>query len=70
MIRALRRWAKRYHERGKYTPVGVAFHWIMAAVVIYQLATGWMDLDGLLADLDAHRDRQANGHGDVYARLV
>ena len=42
MIRALRRWAKRYHERGKYTPVGVAFHWIMAAVVIYQLATGWM----------------------------
>jgi len=42
MIRALHRWAKRYHRRGKYTPVGVAFHWIMAAVVIYQLVTGWM----------------------------
>lgn len=42
MIRALRRWAKRYHRRGKYTPVGVAFHWVMAAVVIYQLVTGWM----------------------------
>jgi cytochrome b561 len=39
---ALREWAERYRERGKYTPVGTAFHWTMAAVVIYQLATGWM----------------------------
>ena len=42
MIRALRDWSETYHARGKYTPVGVAFHWIMAAVVIYQLVTGWM----------------------------
>lgn len=42
MIRALQEWSKRYHARGKYTPVGVAFHWIMAAVVIFQLVTGWM----------------------------
>lgn len=42
MIRGLRGWAERYRERGKYTPVGVAFHWIMAAVVLYQLFTGWM----------------------------
>lgn len=37
----VRQWAERYRERGRYTPVGVAFHWIMAAVVIYQLGTGW-----------------------------
>lgn len=42
MIRALQDWSKGYHARGKYTPVGVAFHWIMAAVVVYQLGAGWM----------------------------
>ncbi|QZH74282.1 MAG: cytochrome b/b6 domain-containing protein [Erythrobacter sp.] len=35
-------WSVSYRERGKYTPVGVAFHWIMAAVVIFQLGSGWM----------------------------
>lgn len=42
MIRGLRRWSQSYRDRGKYTPVGVAFHWLMAAVVLYQLFTGWM----------------------------
>ena len=42
MIRALQQWSKRYHARGKYTPVGIAFHWTMAAVVMFQLVTGWM----------------------------
>ncbi|GGD55373.1 cytochrome b [Erythrobacter arachoides] len=37
----LGQWAKGYRDRGRYTPVGVAFHWIMAAVVIFQLGTGW-----------------------------
>lgn len=37
----LQAWAQRYRRRGRYTPVGVAFHWIMAAVVIFQLGTGW-----------------------------
>lgn len=37
-----REWADSYRARGKYTPVGVAFHWIMAGVVLYQLFTGWM----------------------------
>ena len=41
MSEALREWAERYRARGKYTPVGVAFHWTMAAVVIYQLYSGW-----------------------------
>ena len=41
MIRHLQRWARKYRERGKYTPVGGAFHWIMAAAVTYQLYSGW-----------------------------
>jgi cytochrome b561 len=36
-----RDWSKSYRDRGKYTPVGVAFHWTMAALVIYQLLSGW-----------------------------
>lgn len=42
MIRRIQRWSQSYRDRGKYTPVGVAFHWVMAAVVIYQLVSGWM----------------------------
>lgn len=42
MIEGLRAWSQSYRDRGKYTPVGVAFHWIMAALVIYQLASGWL----------------------------
>lgn len=34
-------WSVSYRDRGKYTPVGVAFHWTMAAIVIWQLITGW-----------------------------
>jgi cytochrome b561 len=41
VIRSLDEWAQSYRERGKYTPVGVAFHWIMAATVVYQLYSGW-----------------------------
>lgn len=41
MIRQLRRWARRQTRRGRYTPVGITFHWIMAALVIYQLIAGW-----------------------------
>lgn len=41
MIKNLREWSTRFRDRGKYTPVGVAFHWLMAAVVIYQLVSGW-----------------------------
>lgn len=40
-MRTLQEWADTFRDRGKYTPVGVAFHWIMAATVIYQLVTGW-----------------------------
>lgn len=42
MIRQIRRWAKRHSRKGRYTPVGIAFHWVMAALVLYQLWSGWM----------------------------
>lgn len=41
MIRRFRDWSKSFRDRGKYTPVGVTFHWVMAAVVIFQLVSGW-----------------------------
>lgn len=42
MRATLGEWADSYRSRGRYTPVGVAFHWVMAAVVIFQLVSGWM----------------------------
>ena len=45
MLRALRKWARSHTEEGRYSPVGIAFHWIMAALVIIQLAWGfWSDV--------------------------
>lgn len=40
-MRALNEWAQTYRARRRYTPVGVTFHWVMAAVVLFQLGTGW-----------------------------
>ncbi len=39
MIERLRAWARGYTDAGRYSPVGVAFHWVMAALVVFQL--GW-----------------------------
>ena len=63
MIGGLRDWADRYRSRGKYTPVGVAFHWVMAGVVLYQLFTGWMMQRNLVgADkLEAYADHSEVG---------
>ena len=41
MIAGLRRWAKRHSDRGRYTPVGIAFHWVMALLILFQLGWGW-----------------------------
>ena len=41
MIERLRAWARRHSERDRYTPVGIAFHWVMALLVIVQLGWGW-----------------------------
>lgn len=44
MIEALRKWGNSYTERGRYSPVGIAFHWIMAALVLFQIGWGfWTD---------------------------
>ncbi len=34
-------WAEGYNRRGLYSPIGVGFHWLMAALVVYQLGYGW-----------------------------
>ncbi|WP_066560012.1 cytochrome b [Croceicoccus bisphenolivorans] len=38
----IRKWAVSYTNAGKYSPIGVWFHWIMAALVLFQLGLGWM----------------------------
>lgn len=40
-IQQWQEWSKSYRDRGKYTPVGVTFHWTMAALVLFQLGWGW-----------------------------
>ncbi len=40
--RLLREWAVSYTREGKYSPVGVWFHWVMAALVLFQLGSGWL----------------------------
>lgn len=41
MIDRLRTWAQRYTEKDRYSPVGIAFHWVMALLVLFQLGWGW-----------------------------
>lgn len=41
MIERLRAWARRHTEQDRYSPVGIAFHWTMAALVLFQLGWGW-----------------------------
>ena len=42
MLAAIRDWAEGYTRTGKYSPVGGWFHWIMAALALYQLGSGWL----------------------------
>lgn len=41
MIGRLRRWARGHTGRKRYSPVGQAFHWTVAALVVFQLWWGW-----------------------------
>lgn len=41
MIERLRAWARQYTDEGRYSPVGIAFHWVMAFLVLFQLGWGW-----------------------------
>jgi cytochrome b561 len=34
-------WAEGYNRRGLYSPIGVTFHWVMAALMVFQLGYGW-----------------------------
>jgi cytochrome b561 len=50
MFRELRAWARTHTERNRYSPVGIAFHWVMAFLVLFQLGwgyyTSWMPPGG------------------------
>ncbi|MDT9598924.1 cytochrome b [Sphingosinicella rhizophila] len=41
MIERLRAWAATHTEQDRYSPVGIIFHWVMAALVLFQLGWGW-----------------------------
>jgi len=41
MIRAIRDWAAHHTAERRYSPVGQIFHWVMAALVSFQLGWGW-----------------------------
>lgn len=35
------KWAAGHTDEGRYSPVGILFHWTMAALVLFQLFWGW-----------------------------
>lgn len=41
MIDRLRRWARGHTRQRRYSPVGITFHWLVAALVLFQLGWGW-----------------------------
>jgi cytochrome b561 len=41
VIRQIQEWAARHTSERRYSPVGIAFHWIMAALVTFQIYWGW-----------------------------
>ena len=44
MIERLRAWGNSYTKRGRYSPIGIAFHWGMAALILFQIGWGfWTD---------------------------
>jgi cytochrome b561 len=41
MIERLRKWSLKHTEQGRYSPVGMLFHWVMAALIVFQLGWGF-----------------------------
>lgn len=41
IARRLQLWARLHTEQDRYSPVGVLFHWTVAALVVFQLWWGW-----------------------------
>lgn len=45
-LERLRAWAREHTDKDRYSPVGIAFHWLMAFMVLFQL--GWGYYTGVL----------------------
>ncbi|WP_334164123.1 cytochrome b [Phenylobacterium sp.] len=41
MLERVRRWARGHTRERRYSPVGVAFHWTVAGLILFQLWWGW-----------------------------
>lgn len=41
IVERLRRWARGHTHKRRYSPVGVAFHWTVAGLILFQLWWGW-----------------------------
>jgi cytochrome b561 len=41
LIENVLEWAAGHADEGRYSPVGILFHWTMAALVLFQLGWGW-----------------------------
>lgn len=41
IVDRIRRWARGHTRRRRYSPVGVAFHWGVAGLILFQLWWGW-----------------------------
>jgi cytochrome b561 len=40
-VTSVLRWAAGHADEGRYSPVGIAFHWTMASLVFVQFGLGW-----------------------------
>lgn len=60
MLEKLRGWARRHTEQGRYSPVAIAFHWVMALLVLFQLGWGFYT-DFLMPGGDKIRAYQVHG---------
>ena len=67
MLGGLRGWAEGYTREGQYSPVGVWYHWIMAALVLYQLGSGWR-MDRL--SVGADRLAAYQSHSEIALTLL
>lgn len=41
LILKVLKWAAGHADEGRFSPVAIVFHWLMAALVIFQLGWGW-----------------------------
>jgi cytochrome b561 len=42
MLKSVKAWALTHTSKRRYSPVGIAFHWGMAAFIVGMLALGWL----------------------------